>query len=81
MKKELLQSTKKEWSTTRRGFLLVEILLASSIFMLFMTAFSGAFYYGLQSSTIAGDRARAIMYAEEGQEAVRSIKNVNFANL
>ncbi len=72
---------KKEWLTTSRGFLLVEILLASSIFMLFMTAFSGAFYYGIQSSTLAGDRARAITYAEEGQEAVRSIKNVNFANL
>ncbi len=81
MKNALLQSMKKEWSTIDRGFLLVEILLASSIFMLFMTAFSGAFYYGLQSSTLAGDRARAIMYAEEGQEAVRSIKNVNFANL
>ncbi len=72
---------KKGWSTTKGGFLLVEILLASSIFMLFMTAFSGAFYYGIQSSTLAGDRARAITYAEEGQEAVRSIKNVNFANL
>ncbi len=81
MKNVLLQSTKKEWLTTRGGFLLVEILLASSIFMLFMTAFSGAFYYGLQSSTLAGDRARAIMYAEEGQEAMRSIKNINFANL
>ena len=67
--------------TTKRGFLLVEILLASSVFILFMTAFSGAFYYGLQSSTLAGDRARAIMYAEEGQEAVRSIKNSSFANL
>ncbi len=72
---------KKEWSTTKQGFLLVEILLASSVFILFMTAFSGAFYYGLQSSTLAGDRARAIMYAEEGQEAVRSIKNTSFANL
>ncbi len=75
------QSMKKEWSTIKRGFLLVEVLLASSVFILFITAFSGAFYYGLQSSTLAGDRARAIMFAEEGQEAVRSIKNVNFTNL
>ncbi len=72
---------KKEWSSTKKGFFLVEILLASSIFILFMTAFSGAFYYGIQSSTLSGDRARAIMYAEEGQEAVRSIKNNNFSNL
>ncbi len=82
MKNVMSQLMKKEWLTTsKRGFLLVEILLASSIFIIFMTAFSGAFYYGLQSSTLAGDRARAIMYAEEGQEAVRSIKNVNFSNL
>ncbi len=72
---------KKEWSTIKQGFLLVEILLASSVFILFLTAFSGAFYYGIQSSALSGDRARAIMFAEEGQEAVRSIKNTGFSNL
>jgi hypothetical protein len=84
MKQEQLQSMKKEWWTTSRntqGFLLVEIILTSSIFILFLTAFAGVFYYGLQSSALAGDRGRAIMLAEEGQEAVRSIKNMNFANL
>lgn len=74
-------SIKKEWSNTKKGFLLVEILLATSLFVLFMTAFTGVFYYGLQSSFIAGDRARAVMFAEEGQEALRSIKNANFSNL
>jgi type II secretory pathway pseudopilin PulG len=69
------------WITNLRGFLLVEILLASSVFIIFMAAFSGAFYYGIQSSNLAGDRARAIVYAEEGQEAVRSIKNTSFSNL
>jgi type II secretory pathway pseudopilin PulG len=58
-----------------QGFLLVEIILASSLFILFLTAFAGVFYYGIESSSLAGDRSRAIMYAEEGQEAVRSIKN------
>lgn len=82
MKLEILQSIKKEWLTTRaRGFLLVEMLLASSLFVLFVTAFAGTFYYGLQSSVLAGDRAQAVMLAEEGQEAVRSMKNVNFANV
>lgn len=75
------QSMKKEWSITRRGFLLVEVILASSLFVLFLTAFTGVYYYGLQSSTLGGDRGRASMYAEEGQEAIRSIKNNNFANL
>jgi Tfp pilus assembly protein PilV len=62
MKLETLQSIKKEWSTTKRsGFLLVEVLLASSLFVLFVTAFAGTFYYGLQSSVLAGDRSQAIM--------------------
>lgn len=79
----MLQSMKKEWSNTKpaKGFLLIEIILASSIFALFITAFAGSFYYGIVSSSSAGDRGRALIFAEEGQEAVRSIKNANFANL
>jgi hypothetical protein len=57
------------------------VLLASSLFVLFVAAFAGTFYYGLQSSVLAGDRSQAIMLAEEGQEAVRSMKNINFANI
>jgi Tfp pilus assembly protein PilV len=82
MKQEISQLTKKGWLTTKiRGFLLVEALLASSLFVLFVTAFAGTFYYGLESSVLAGNRSQAIMLAEEGQEALRSMKNVNFANL
>jgi hypothetical protein len=75
---------KKAWLTIKRkaqAFLLVEIILTSSVFVLFMTAFVGAFYYGIQSSSLAGDRARAVLLAQEGIEAVRSIRNSNFANL
>lgn len=81
MKHAQLPSMKKVQSTIKQGFLLVEIILTTALFVLFLTAFAGVFYYGLQSSSIAGDRARAIMIAEEGQEAVRSIKNINFSNL
>ncbi len=72
---------KKAPSTIKQGFLLVEIILTSSLFVLFLTAFAGVFYYGLESSTVAGDRGRAVIFAEEGQEAIRSIKNANFSNL
>lgn len=77
------QSIKKEWSIIKRedGFVLVEVLLASSLFVMFLTAFAGVYFYGHQSQVLAGDRSRAVMYAEEGQEAVRSIKNNNFSNL
>lgn len=73
---------KKGWSTTRlSGFLLIEVLLSSSLFIIFLTAFAGVLYYGIQSSVLAGNRSQAIMLAEEAQEAVRSMKNVNFANV
>ena len=76
------QLMQKEWLTTStRGFLLVEIILSSALFILFLTAFAGIFYYGIQSSSLSGDRSRATMYAEEGQEAVRSIRNSSFSNL
>ncbi len=83
MKQEMSQLIKKEWLTTKnsRGFLLVEILLSSSLFIIFLTAFTGVFYYGMESSLLAGNRSQAVMLAEEGQEAVRSMKNVNFANI
>jgi hypothetical protein len=57
------------------------MVLAGSLFILFLTAFTGVFYYGLQSSSSAGDRSRATLFAEEGQDAIRSIKNTNFSNL
>ncbi len=60
---------------------MVEVILTSALFFLFVTAFVGVLYYAIQSSSFAGDRSRAVMLAEEGQEAVRSIKNANFSNL
>lgn len=82
MKQEMSQLIKKEWLTTRiQAFLLVEVILASSLFVIFLTAFAGVFFYGLQTSVLAGDRSQAIMFAEEGQEAVRSMKNINFTDV
>lgn len=78
----MLLSIKKEWlATKRKGFLLVEILLSTALFVLLLTAFSGVFYYGMEASQLSGNRSRAVMYAEEGQEALRSIKNANFNSL
>ena len=82
MKQELLQSIKKEWSRTKTsGFFLVEVLLATSLLVILLTAFASVFYYGIESSNITGNRDRANFLAEEGQEAVRSIKNRSFASL
>lgn len=83
MKQEISLLIKKELLTIKniRGFLLVEIILASSLFILLLTAFAGAFLYGEQTSSESGDRVNALMFAESGLEAVRSIRNVDFLNL
>ncbi len=64
-----------------RGFSLVEVLLAVSIFGLIVTALVGGLVYGQQSTAIAGMRSRAAILADEGLEAVRNIRDENFSNL
>ncbi len=63
------------------GFSLVEVLLAISILVLLLTGMSGAFLYGQESIMLAGNRARAVMLAEEGLEAIRNIRDEAFDNL
>lgn len=64
-----------------KGFSTIEALLASTILILIVTAFMGAYIYGSESTALAGQRARATFLAEEGLEASRSIRNSGFANL
>jgi Tfp pilus assembly protein PilV len=91
MKQEMLPSTKKEYLPTKqgvapvrnlsKGFFLVEVLLAGAVFVLLATAFIGAYLYGQESTALAGNRARAVLLAEEGLEAVRNIRDDQFSNL
>lgn len=82
MKQETLSSTKKELSHTKQsGFSLVEVILSSSIFILLVTALVGAWLYGQESTMLAGNRVRATLLAEEGLEAVRNIRDNDFANI
>lgn len=72
----------KAWLTINKlGFSLVEVLLAGAIFGLLITALVGAFLYGQEATALAGNRARALLLAEEGLEAVRSIRDAGYANL
>lgn len=64
-----------------KGFSLVEVLLAVSVFGLIVTGLIGGLIYGQQSTALAGQRARAVMLADEGLEAVRNIRDENFSNL
>lgn len=82
MKREPLQSMRKESSATNQaGFSLVEVILASAVFALLVTVLVGAYLYGQESTALAGNRARAVLLAEEGLEAVRNIRDPAFVNL
>ncbi len=63
-----------EKGNNKKGFSLVEVLLASSIFVLVVTGLVGAVIYIQQSARINGERTRALLLLNGAMEAVRSIK-------
>ncbi|TSC82070.1 MAG: hypothetical protein G01um101420_600 [Parcubacteria group bacterium Gr01-1014_20] len=65
----------------KAGFSLIEVILASAIFALLITAIVGGIIYGRESTAVSGSRARAIAFAEEGIEATRNLRDQNFGNL
>lgn len=81
MTQEQLQSTKRGCCNTKNGFSLVEAMLAVSVFGLLVTVLSGVLIYGQRSSRSGSDRQKATFLAEEGLEAVRNIRDEDFANL
>lgn len=64
-----------------RGFSLLEVLLAVSVFAILVTGLAGGLIFGQEATATAGLRARAIMLAEEGLEAARNIRDASYANL
>jgi Tfp pilus assembly protein PilV len=64
-----------------KGFSPIEVILASTIFGMLVTAMIGALIYGQQSTVESGDRGRAVMLADEGIQAARSIRNNNYSGL
>ena len=68
-------------NSTKKGFSVVEVLLASALLVVIITAFAGAIIFGEESTALAGGRSRAAFLAQEGIEAVRNIRDENFANL
>lgn len=68
-------------SQEQRGALLVEILLAISVFGLMVTAVTGAIVYGQQSTVLGSQRAHAAHIAKASNEAIRAIRDENFTLL
>lgn len=66
---------------TKKAFSLVEVVLAIGLFSALVLAMTGGFAFAIQSTQIYAIKNKAISIAEEGLEAVRSIRNESFANL
>jgi len=82
MIQETLQSMKKaQLNIDQSGFSVVEIIIASAVFALIVTAFIGSLLYFNKSAMAAGTRPRAVFLAEEGLEAARNIRDEDFSNL
>lgn len=74
----------KAWSTIKRsqaGFSPVEVLLAATIFGFLVVALSGAIIYGRSATASAGERGRAYLLAEEGTNALETLRTSAYSNL
>jgi len=65
----------------RKGYLVVEVLLAAALFVTFATGAIVAVVSSWDANRRAQEQTVAMQYLSEGLEAVRSIKNQDFANL
>jgi Tfp pilus assembly protein PilV len=65
----------------KKGFSLVEVLLAVAFFALVISGLVGSFFYGQISTAFSGNRNRASFLAFEGIEALRNIRADAFSNL
>jgi Tfp pilus assembly protein PilV len=77
----VLLARSKRFKVNQAGFLVIEVILASALFGLIMTALVGAYLYGQEATTLAGSRARSVMIADEGLAATRNIRDAAFTNL
>ncbi len=64
-----------------KGYSLVEIMLATSIFVMIATTLIITILYGQESSALSGARARATYLAEEALEASRNMRDDSYLNL
>jgi len=71
----------KVFRKSKNGFSLLEVLLASSLLLLSVSAIVGAIVYGTQSQASTGYRNRALNLANECLEASRNIRDANYASL
>lgn len=64
-------------SGTNSGFSLLEVLLAASLFSVFVGAFTVTLILGQETAATSGERARAVELANEGIEAARNLRDAS----
>lgn len=72
---------KQHLSFYHKGFSVIEIILAVAIFVILSSGVMTVILQGLDSNRLGEEQTIANQYASLGMEAVRSIKNQNFAGL
>ncbi len=65
----------------KQAFSVVEAMLSVAMLGFIVAIAGGVFWYSQKNDIIAGNRDRAILLADEGLEAVRNIRDHNFADL
>lgn len=65
----------------RSGSLLLEAIIAIGIFSIFLGGIGLSLLVGERSTIVSGDRSRAAFLAEEQLEAVRHMRNVEYASI
>lgn len=62
-----------------KGFSAIEIILTVALFGLIVVGMTSSFLISQEATNSAGNHTRALLYAEEGLEAVSNIKESDFA--
>lgn len=82
MKAEMFQLILKEqFLIKKNGFALLEVMLSAALFLIITLFAVQAYLYGEEALSLSGERQRAALYAEEGIEALRNIRDASFATL
>ena len=68
-------------SNNHRGFSVIEAILAGAVLALIITAVSGSYSMFDRSQSRSNSRFRAVLLADEGLEATRSMRDAAFSNL
>lgn len=64
-----------------KGFSVIEVILASAIFLIFSTGGIAVVLQGLEANRLGSEESIANQFASEGIEASRSIRDQSYANL